>query len=215
MGEEAAKPIRLEEVPALIGREGDLRCLSLSDVRIEQVDLDDGPQWRAWVIFWEPWMVRPLTWVLGLRPSREEASRAVELLLGGMLDGQAQARTLAPSTGRDDPITEQRFWDLVMSWLRWWSNETDPEGKRSKQRPARASKREPDPAAAALGAAVRAKRTEAGLSQGQLGAKVGIAQPQVSQVERGQVSTEHPDAVALAAAVGVETASEPGVPAAD
>lgn len=206
MGEEAAKPIRLEEVPALIGREDDLRCLSLSDVRIEQVDLDDGPQWRAWVIFWEPWMVRPLTWVLGLRPSREEAARAVELLLGGMLEGQAQARTLAPSTGRSDPIAEDTFWGLVMKWMRWWTSETDPSGSGTKQRTPRAAKRELDPASTAFGAAVRAKRTELGLSQGQLGERVGIAQAQVSQIERGQVAVDHRHAVAVAGALGLDVA---------
>lgn len=200
----APNPIRLDEVPGLADRADDLRCVSLSDVRIEQVDLDDGVQWRAWVIFWEPWMVRPLTWTLGLRPTREEAAGAVELLLGGLLEGQAQARTLTPSTDRSEPITHDGFWKVVMGWMRWWSDASDPDGKRSKTRAARPQS-DPDPAAVSFGAAVRAKRVELGLSQAQLGAQVGLNQAQVSKVARGHVSPDHAQAVALAAAAGVET----------
>ncbi|MEZ5101719.1 MAG: helix-turn-helix domain-containing protein [Thermoleophilia bacterium] len=66
---------------------------------------------------------------------------------------------------------------------------------------------EPDPEVVALGAAIRALRTEAGLTLEQLAARVGVSRSMVSAIELGRASPSVTTLRGLAGALGVPIAS--------
>ena len=93
--------IRLEEVPELTGRAGDLGGLSLDDVRIRPAVDGDGNTagWIAVIIFEHRHgsTSHLVPWIVGMRPSKKKARKAVICLVEGLLKGQKKARREFPA----------------------------------------------------------------------------------------------------------------------
>jgi DNA-binding XRE family transcriptional regulator len=194
-----AHPVRLDEVPSLTSRAEDLEALNVSDVVIREVFGADARSlgWLATVVLYQPrpGPNRPLVWTLGRRPTRESAERAVELFLGGMLEGQRRARAEAPAIeGRVrtiDAASVAAVHEILDDWV-------------MRRFPAESVERSPKPPTDAeeLGLQIRGHRKKLGLTQEGFGARIGLTQSQVSQVERGRLQPAPEVLDRIAALVG-------------
>jgi len=192
--------MRLEEVPELVGSEGDLRGLSVDDVRIRPAHGDDGEVigWVAVIILEHRHgpTAHAVPWILGMRPSKKKARLAAAALLQGLLKGQRKARRDYPgltdlSLDADRaamvPVLEQieQEWHARKELSKPSAEPAAPAPPRRKRAP-NAARVPMTPEMSTWAQEAKATRVRWGWSQDKLGQEVGVSGPRVGQFERGE-----------------------------
>lgn len=101
--------VRLDAVPGLIDIVDDLKALGLTDVAVVPVSVAGTTCWAAEVFLENEYL--QYAWALDLRPTKDEATAAVECLLRGLVAGRKQAIAEHPAVAflnEDDARSARR-----------------------------------------------------------------------------------------------------------
>jgi hypothetical protein len=187
--------MRLDEVPELTGREGDLGGLSFDDVRIRPaIDGDGGTVgWIAVIIFEHRHgsTSHLVPWILGMRPSKKKARKAAVCLLEGLLKGQKKARREYPAISDLSNADHKALFVPVLEQIEdeWLARKrpTPPPAPATPARKRRAASTPRVPMTEEISEwarTARETRLRWGWSQNKLGAEVGVSGPRIGQFER-------------------------------
>jgi hypothetical protein len=185
--------MRLDEVPDLVHLRPILAELGIDDVRIREVNDDQGPLgWVAVVILFRhggPWWATPVVWRLPARPSYEGARTAVTALLEGIAAGQNYGREYHPPISRPRRPMEEWCVDAEHQILDEWRADSRP-SVTTRGRPGSRPPRANLPAGVPWpikewGKAVGVTRARWDWTQSDLGEMVGLDRWRISKIERG------------------------------
>lgn len=170
---------RLVEVPGLEDVGEHLTALGVDDIRIRPVSLSDRETaWLPVVFLGRPPGGHP--WALGLRPSQQDAQRAVETLLRGLAEGRARGIDQYPYVLDRDAEAMARRHEVALEATQQWASSSGSHHTALRH----------------WGHRLRTARERRGWTRQEFADRLHVRDHDVAQFERG---LRHPDPEALAA----------------
>lgn len=185
--------MRTDEAPELAGHDEDFHGLRVDDLMTREV-LVDGERlgWMAVIILENPSSRYDpcLPWMLGLRPTREEARLAAVALLEGLLEGRRRAMTDHPGIEEPDDAARRAMCEALRDARHEWLERRLPDAPTGGYEGARQQRRDlPAGVPTELvewGRLVAATRKGWGWTQKEVAEKIDLDPPRLSRIERGK-----------------------------